>query len=186
MRFSPYFEGNLTTSGTGHIRFWKMASTFTGGLGLGSAGVTVRSPDVCRHACWGHRRTSRGLHACLCKVPLGCSSTSSSMRRFFVCAHAGLKLQGAIGKFGAVELSDVGAFVEMPDGKVLSGTETGDLLMWDGGLIKVVLNRTNKRPCHDGQVRGESVLGARPASCTSASPAGVCHIEDAASMSEGI
>ena len=28
--FSPFFEGSLTTSGTGHIRFWKMASTFTG------------------------------------------------------------------------------------------------------------------------------------------------------------
>jgi hypothetical protein len=30
LRFSRYFEGTLTTSGTGHIRFWKMASTFTG------------------------------------------------------------------------------------------------------------------------------------------------------------
>lgn len=30
MRFSPYFEGLLNTSGTGHIRFWKVASTFTG------------------------------------------------------------------------------------------------------------------------------------------------------------
>jgi hypothetical protein len=49
----------------------------------------------------------------------------------------GLKLQGQIGKFGNVELSDVAAFVEMPDGKVLSGAETGELLMWDGGLIKV-------------------------------------------------
>lgn len=30
VRFSPYFEGLLNTSGTGHIRFWKVASTFTG------------------------------------------------------------------------------------------------------------------------------------------------------------
>ncbi len=59
LKFSPYFHGNLTTSGTGHIRFWKMASTFTG-----------------------------------------------------------LKLQGLIGKFGNVELTDVAAFVELPDGKV--------------------------------------------------------------------
>lgn len=28
--FSPFFDGSLITSGTGHIRFWKMASTFTG------------------------------------------------------------------------------------------------------------------------------------------------------------
>jgi hypothetical protein len=35
----------------------------------------------------------------------------------------GLKLQGEIAKFGALELSDVTGFAEMPDGKVLSGTE---------------------------------------------------------------
>ena len=78
IKFSPYFEGTLNSCGTGHIRFWKMASTFTG-----------------------------------------------------------LKLQGQLGKFGNVELSDVVGFIEMPDGKVLSTTETGELLMWDGGLIKV-------------------------------------------------
>lgn len=49
----------------------------------------------------------------------------------------GLKLQGAIGKFGNVELSDVAGFVELPDGKVLSTTESGHMLLWDGGLIKV-------------------------------------------------
>ncbi|GLC74134.1 Cilia- and flagella-associated protein 44 [Pleodorina starrii] len=91
--FSPYFEGQLTTSGQGHIRFWRMASTFTG-----------------------------------------------------------LKLQGALGKFGNVELSDVAGFVELPDGKVLSTTETGELLLWDGGLIKVVLLRPGGKPCHDGPV----------------------------------
>jgi WD40 repeat protein len=30
VRFSPYFAGSLVTSGTGHIRFWRMADTFTG------------------------------------------------------------------------------------------------------------------------------------------------------------
>lgn len=59
VRFSPRFEGQLVTSGTGHIRFWRMAETFTG-----------------------------------------------------------LKLQGDIGKFGQVELSDVEGFCELPDGKV--------------------------------------------------------------------
>jgi hypothetical protein len=28
--FSDFFDGQLLTSGQGHIRFWKMASTFTG------------------------------------------------------------------------------------------------------------------------------------------------------------
>ena len=35
----------------------------------------------------------------------------------------GLKLQGDIGKFGKVELSDVVDFAELPDGKVLSSSE---------------------------------------------------------------
>ena len=30
VQFSPFFGGQLTTSGIGHIRFWKMAGTFTG------------------------------------------------------------------------------------------------------------------------------------------------------------
>jgi len=62
--FSPYGDDILFSSGSGHIRFWKMAQTFTG-----------------------------------------------------------LKLQGEIAKFGQLELSDVTGFAELPDGKVVSGTE---------------------------------------------------------------
>eukprot|EP01033_Poteriospumella_lacustris_P001667 gene1665-1214_t len=72
VKFSKDDGKRLTTSGIGHIRFWKMASTFTG-----------------------------------------------------------LKLQGHIGKFGKIDLSDVESFVELPDGKVLSGTEVGSLLLWE-------------------------------------------------------
>jgi hypothetical protein len=53
------------------------------------------------------------------------------------CPRAGLKLQGDIGKFGNVELSDVAAYVEVPNGKIIAGTETGTLLLWDGNLIQV-------------------------------------------------
>ncbi|CAE7195360.1 CFAP44 [Symbiodinium natans] len=76
------FPGMLTSVGVGHIRFWKMATTFTG-----------------------------------------------------------LKLQGALGKFGASELSDISGFVELPDGKVVSGTEYGKLLVWEGVFVKVELMR---------------------------------------------
>jgi WD40 repeat protein len=44
VKFSPFFPGSLVTCGTGHIRFWKMATTFTGlklqvgGGGRGGAG----------------------------------------------------------------------------------------------------------------------------------------------------
>ena len=86
-RFNPDDDGKLTTSGTGHIRFWRMALTFTG-----------------------------------------------------------LKLQGAIGKFGRVDLSDIHAFAELPDGKVVSGCEGGWLLLWDGGLIKTQIGRLDVSP----------------------------------------
>ncbi|PIK34047.1 hypothetical protein BSL78_29131 [Apostichopus japonicus] len=91
--FSPENEGQLTSSGTGHIRFWKMARTFTG-----------------------------------------------------------LKLQGQLGKFGRTEITDIRGYVELPDGKVLSGTEWGNMLLWKGGLIKVQISRKNKKPCHAGTI----------------------------------
>ena len=93
VKFSLDNPGRLTTSGTGHIRFWKMASTFTG-----------------------------------------------------------LKLQGSIGKFGKIDLSDIDNFVEFPDGKVLSGTETGALLLWEGNFIKCRFTRSKGQLCHRGLV----------------------------------
>lgn len=91
--FSPDDEGRLTTSGTGHIRFWRVASTFTG-----------------------------------------------------------LKLQGEIGKFGKIEMTDIDCFCHMPDGKVVSGAESGSLLIWEGQFIKCRVVRPGKRGCHDGPV----------------------------------
>ena len=88
------FPGQLITTGIGHIRFWKMATTFSG-----------------------------------------------------------LKLQGALGKFGATELSDIRGFIELPDGKVVSGSEYGKLLLWEGVFIKVELVRDEKGGLlHDGAV----------------------------------
>jgi WD40 repeat protein len=91
--FSPDNPGKLMTSGTGHIRFWKMANTFTG-----------------------------------------------------------LKLQGDIGKFGKVELSDIESFAILPDAKALSSTESGALLLWEGNFIKLRCVRKKGRPCHSGHV----------------------------------
>ncbi|RKO93288.1 hypothetical protein BDK51DRAFT_14775, partial [Blyttiomyces helicus] len=91
--FSAENDGNLTTSGMGHIKFWRMSRTFTG-----------------------------------------------------------LKLQGYIGKFGVSELSDIAAFIQLPDGKVLSSTETGNMLLWDGGMIKCELAGKGRKPCHQGRI----------------------------------
>jgi len=65
-----------------------------------------------------------------CTVPSG---------RFWKMADTftGLKLQGELGKFGRTEISDIEGYVELPDGKVLSGSEWGNMLLWEGGLIKV-------------------------------------------------
>ncbi|XP_069115004.1 cilia- and flagella-associated protein 44-like isoform X2 [Argopecten irradians] len=91
--FSTELEGQLTTAGTTHIRFWKMADTFTG-----------------------------------------------------------LKLQGALGKFGKTEISDIEGYVELPDGKVLSGCEWGNMLLWEGGLIKVEICCKGRKACHVGNI----------------------------------
>lgn len=51
VQFSPSTDGRLTTCGMGHIRFWKMASTFTGLKLQGAIGKfgKVRLPP-CRAA----------------------------------------------------------------------------------------------------------------------------------------
>ncbi|XP_017587422.1 PREDICTED: cilia- and flagella-associated protein 44 isoform X1 [Corvus brachyrhynchos] len=91
--FSAENEEHLTTGGSGHIRFWKMALTLTG-----------------------------------------------------------LKLQGALGRFGKTAVSDITGFVELPDGKVVSGTEWGNFLLWEAGLIKVELCQVGHKPCHKGPI----------------------------------
>ena len=92
--FSKDLKGVLTTGGTGHIKFWKMANTFTG-----------------------------------------------------------YKLQGSIGKFGKTEISDIEGYAELPDGKVLSGSEWGNMLLWDGGLIQTEICRKKGKPCHQGSIQ---------------------------------
>ncbi|CAJ1071125.1 cilia- and flagella-associated protein 44 [Xyrichtys novacula] len=92
--FSPYIPGLLTSSGSHHIKFWKMASTFTS-----------------------------------------------------------LKLQGLMGHFGKTAATDIEGYVELPDGKVVSGSDWGNLLLWDGNAIKVEICRKEGRNCHAGKVQ---------------------------------
>jgi hypothetical protein len=51
-----------------------------------------------------------------------------------------------------VDLSDISGFAELPDGKVLSGTEQGYLLLWEGNLIKSMLTLAEGEPCHAGSI----------------------------------
>eukprot|EP00941_MAST-03F_sp_MAST-3F-sp1_P001512 g1512.t1 len=64
----------------------------------------------------------------------------------------GLKLQGDIGKFGKVELSDVQAYSELPTGLILSSTERGTLLVWDGNFIKVEIFTPGGNFPHNGAI----------------------------------
>ena len=93
LMFSPYIPDQLTTCGLGHIKFWKMSSTFTG-----------------------------------------------------------LKLQGLIGRFGKTEICDIYGICSMPDEKVLSGCEWGNILVWENGLIKLEVCRKNRKKCHAGNI----------------------------------
>ena len=74
--------------------------------------------------------------------------------RFWKIAETftGLKLKGEIAKFGQIELSDVTAFYIFPDEKVLSGTEYGKLLLWEGNMIKAVISIDEETPCHRGPI----------------------------------
>ena len=64
----------------------------------------------------------------------------------------GLKLQGAIGKFGKIELSDICAFAQLPDGKVLTGSENGSLLLWEGNFIKCEIATSSGARPHNGNI----------------------------------
>ncbi|XP_049825621.1 cilia- and flagella-associated protein 44 isoform X2 [Aethina tumida] len=89
VKFSPYDQGLLTSCGVAHIKFWKIARTFTG-----------------------------------------------------------LKLKGEVGRFGKTEYSDIMGICQMPDGKVISGCSWGNMLVWDDGLIKLEVMRTQRKSCH--------------------------------------
>ncbi|CAH0714428.1 unnamed protein product, partial [Brenthis ino] len=49
----------------------------------------------------------------------------------------GLKLKGELGRFGKTEICDVLGVYPMPDEKVLSGCEWGNVLVWEAGLVKL-------------------------------------------------
>ncbi|RVE42054.1 hypothetical protein evm_013296 [Chilo suppressalis] len=91
--FSPYCPGQLTTAGAAHIKFWKMAETFTG-----------------------------------------------------------LKLKGELGRFGKTEICDVLGVYPMPDEKVLSGCDWGNILVWEAGLVKLEVTQRGRKSCHKAPI----------------------------------
>ncbi|XP_053674678.1 cilia- and flagella-associated protein 44 [Anopheles nili] len=64
----------------------------------------------------------------------------------------GLKLQGELGRFGKTEISDIVGILPLPDEKVLSGCQWGNVLVWEAGLIKLEVCRKARKPCHEGPI----------------------------------
>lgn len=91
--FSVYDFQQLVTCGHGHIKFWKMAETFTG-----------------------------------------------------------LKLIGYHGKFGKTEISDIFAAFILAGDQIISGTQWGNILVWEDSVIKFEVCRKNRKPCHIGLI----------------------------------
>lgn len=167
--FSLDDPGRLVTSGTGHIRFWKMARTFTGlKLQVSELTVVVVGNGVVRKRGCGCGSDEGGggslylfqscdfasIWVCFLSPPplsffLSLFPSFLSYTPVSHCTTTPLLQKGDIGKFGKIELSDVDAFVEMPDGKVLSSTETGSLLVWEGNFIKYRIMRHAGAMCHD-------------------------------------
>ena len=42
--------------------------------------------------------------------------------------------------------------MELPDGKVISGSESGQLLLWEGRNIKAQIIKKNSTFCHEGAI----------------------------------
>uniref|UniRef100_A0A6P7HDL2 Cilia- and flagella-associated protein 44-like n=1 Tax=Diabrotica virgifera virgifera TaxID=50390 RepID=A0A6P7HDL2_DIAVI len=74
--------------------------------------------------------------------------------KFWKMAHTftGLKLQGELGRFGKTEYSDILGVLPMPDEKVVSGCDWGNILIWDGGLITLEVLRTLRKNCHEAPI----------------------------------
>lgn len=93
-QFSLSNAGQLTSTGVGHIKFWKICETFTG-----------------------------------------------------------LKLEGLHGRFGKTEICDIfGAYAMPTGGTVVSGSEWGNVLVWQEGLIKLEVCRRGRKMCHTGAI----------------------------------
>lgn len=64
----------------------------------------------------------------------------------------GLKLEGTLGRFGKTEICDILSVCPMPDEKVLSGCDWGNLLVWDESLIKFEICRKSRRRLHSKMI----------------------------------
>jgi hypothetical protein len=67
---------------------------------------------------------------------------------------SGTKIDKQSGRFDHKILSDIESFIQLSDGKVVSGSSWGSLLLWiqDSGHIKLEIKRRDLSPCHRGAI----------------------------------
>uniref|UniRef100_A0A3P9K0M3 Uncharacterized protein n=1 Tax=Oryzias latipes TaxID=8090 RepID=A0A3P9K0M3_ORYLA len=73
----------------------------------------------------------------------------------------GFKLEKLAGHFGNSVASDIEGFLELPKGEVVSGTEWGNLLLWDGNSIKAEICCKDGRSCHSGTAQPFALEGGK-------------------------
>uniref|UniRef100_H2MJA2 Uncharacterized protein n=1 Tax=Oryzias latipes TaxID=8090 RepID=H2MJA2_ORYLA len=73
----------------------------------------------------------------------------------------GFKLEKLAGHFGNSVASDIEGVLELPDGEVVSGTEWGNLLLWDGNSIKAEICCKDGRSCHSGTAQPFALEGGK-------------------------
>lgn len=57
------------------------------------------------------------------------------------------------GMFSNKPVTDIESFVQLGDGKVVTGCEWGNLLLWEAGSVKVEIKRRDLSNCHKGPVQ---------------------------------
>lgn len=60
----------------------------------------------------------------------------------------GLKLKCMRGRFEKRDVSDIMAVCSLSDGRVLSGCQLGNILLWHGGYVEYEVCRKGRQPCH--------------------------------------
>ena len=96
----------------------------------------------------------------LLSLALSCKENwESSAEHPSVILKVGYKIAVLIFSFKDLQITDPfynissSGYVELPDGKVLTGSEWGNMLLWDGDLIKVELSEHEGQKCHGGMIQ---------------------------------
>ena len=66
---------------------------------------------------------------------------------------SGSKMDLTRGMFSNKPVTDIESFVQLGDGKVVTGCEWGNLLLWENGSVKVEIKRRDLSHCHQGPVQ---------------------------------